>query len=153
MVPSSLGSKSPVLGLLATGCLYALATEAALPGSGLFADSKNAVNLSFGALSAPTAAGASTAPAPGVASASPQVIGWIEEALPPAGRVRTIPKNAEVGFAGARFAVKDLPVYPGALGSDLPAAVVIGRKITDFFALAWDPAAGKLYVKQVLFAK
>lgn len=165
LVGSSLGTKAPVLGLLATGCTFVLASDAAIPGSGLSADSRNTVNLSFGTMAGPGDAsspfesslpsGASTSPqaAPGVPSVKPQPLGWLGECLPAPGNVRTVPKGALVGMGQARFDIRDLPLYPAALGGSVPAPVVIGKKITDFFAIALDLGTGKVYTKQVLFAK
>ena len=149
-VHSVLGSKNPVLGLLDTGCLFVMAYEQAIPGSGLVADSKNSHNLNYENFVMPIVAPVGEHAA-GMTQIRPQVLGWIDECLLPAGAVRTVPKDAQIGFGPAKFSLRDLPLYPRPLGSDIPAPVVIGRKITDFYAIALDLNAGKMYVKQVLF--
>jgi tetratricopeptide (TPR) repeat protein len=151
-VPSSLGSKDKVVALFDTGCSLVLAQADALPGSGLAADSRKTTSL------APRANFNIPEQSVGTALSKmdrmrPQVLGWLEECLPMVGTVRTIPNDADVGFGPNKFKFKDLPVYPGALGGDVPAALVLGRKVTDFFAVALDLSSGKLYFKQVLFAK
>lgn len=150
-VPTALGAKSKVLGLLATGCSYVLASEAALPGTGLKADSKRVLSL------APTSffhmpdqsVGTSYAAMDRVRRGS---LGWIEACLPSVGNVRTVPKDARVGFGPATGVLTDLLVYPGGLGAEIPAAAVVGKKLTDFYAIALDLPAGKMYLKRVLFA-
>lgn len=47
----------------------------------------------------------------------------------------------------------DLPLYPGPLGAEVPAATVIGKERRDFYAVALDLPAGRMYLKKVLFAK
>jgi hypothetical protein len=151
-VPTALGAKSRALGLLATGCTYVLAAEAALPGTGLKADSKHAFSLapsSFFYMPGHSV-GTSYAAMDRVRRGS---LGWMEECLPPMGNVRTVPKDARVGFGPAMGILVDLPLYPGALGAEVPAATVLGKKLTDFYAIALDLPAGRMYLKQVLFAK
>lgn len=162
VVKSSLGSRSPALGLLATGCSLVLAPEGTLTGTGLRPDSKNTVDLTAAGemeLDQNAKAGSfySTGAAGGahssVGQTRKQVLGWLDVALPPVGKVRTVPKASEVGFGGGKFQINDLPIYPGTVGEPVPATVIVGKKITDFFALALDLPSGKVYFKQVLFAK
>ncbi len=151
-VPTALGDKARALGLLATGCTYVLASEAALPGTGLRAESKHAFSLapsSFFNMPGHSV-GTSYAAMDRVRHGS---LGWMEECLPPVGNVRTVPKDARVGFGPALGVLTDLPLYPGPLGAEVPAATVIGKKLTDFYAVALDLPGGKMYLKQVLFAK
>jgi hypothetical protein len=148
MVRSAMGTKSPVLALLATGCSFVLATAPALPGSGLEADSKTLVTLDFKNFEVPMSPmGVNAA---GQSKIRPRVMGWLSECVPPVGTVRTVPKDASIGFAGNSFVFRDLPIYPDPLGGDVPSCVVIGRKVTDFFAIALDLSSGKLYAKQIL---
>ena len=148
MVRSAMGSKSPILALFATGCSFVLAVAPALPGSGLEADSKNLVTLDFKNFDVPM--NPMGVNATGQNKIRPRVMGWLSECVPPVGTVRTVPKDASIGFAGDSFVFRGLPVYPNPLGGDIPACVVIGRKVTDFFAIALDLSSGKLYAKQVL---
>lgn len=150
-VDSLLGQKNGLLGLLATGCTYVLARETALPGTGLRADSKLLVNLSFTNFVTPASPVGEAAA--GNSIARPILLGWLEECLPPVGTVRTVPKEGIVGFGPAKGVISDLPLFPASLGAEVPAQVVIGKKLTDFYAIALDLPAGKMYLKQVLFAR
>ncbi len=151
-VPSSLGTKAKVVALFDTGCSLVLAQADALPGSGLEADSRKITSLAPRTnFNIPDQAVGT--PMSKMERMRPQVLGWLEECLPMVGNVRTIPNDAAVGFGPNKFKFRDLPVYPYPVGSDVPAAVVLGRKVTDFFAVALDLSSGKLYFKQVLFAK
>jgi hypothetical protein len=151
-VPTALGSKTEVLGLLSTGCTHVLATEAALPGTGLQASSRNAFSLApssfFGMPD--RAAGTSIASVERVRHGS---LGWMEECLAAVGNVRTVPKDAKVGFGPAVGILTDLPLYPAPLGAEVPASTVVGKKLTDFYAIALDLPGGKMYLRRVLFAK
>lgn len=150
-VPTALGAKTKILGLLSTGCTYVLATEAALPGTGLQASSKNAFSLAPSSFfSMPDrASGTQFAAMDRVRHGS---LGWLEECLSPVGNVRTVPKDAKVGFGPAVGILADLPLYPAPLGAEVPASTVVGKKLTDFYAVALDLPGGKLYLKRVLFA-
>lgn|GEM_PF-6561296 len=151
-VPTALGAKTAILGLMSTGCTHVLAAEAALPGTGLQASSKNAFSLAPSSFfSMPDrASGTQFAAMDRVRHGS---LGWMEECLMPVGNVRTVPKDAKVGFGPAMGVLADLPLYPATLGAEIPASTVVGKKLTDFYALALDLPGGKLYLKRVLFAK
>lgn len=158
LVKSALGTRTSALGLLATGCSLVLVPEATVAGTGLKPDSKNIVDLSpAGELQLDQVGNVSSLGSSGghssVGRTRKQVLGWLDQALPMVGKVRTVPKASDVGFGGGRFQINDIPIYPQAVGDPVPTTVVVGKKITDFFALALDLPSGKVYFKQVLFAK
>ena len=79
-------------------------------------------------------------------------MGWLNEALPLTGEVRTVPVGAVITFGSVSWDAPYLKLYPKRLGSDdLPIGLVIGRKITDHYCLAFDFKSGKMYAKKVLF--
>ena len=159
-VKSSLGEKKTILSLMATGCTLVMVTESQLPGTGLNADSKNLIGLfSTGCLLMSPTNTASQTNDIGRNSFQEMerlrslVLGWLDEALPMAGTVRSVNGAADVGLGGGTFQIQSLPIYPNPVGGDFEAAMVIGRKITDYYTMAWDLNSGKLYIKQVLFTK
>jgi hypothetical protein len=162
MVRSAIGTRGVALGLLSTGCSLVLVPEGTLTGTGLKPDSKNTVDLTASGelqMDPTTKSGDFFNTGQGgmghssVGQTRKQTLGWLDEAYPMVGKVRTVPKASEVGFGGGKFQINDIPVYPSPVGDPVPASVIIGKKITDFFALALDLGSGKVYYKQVLFAK
>ena len=153
VTPSSLGEKNPLLAVVDTGSTFVMAATGVVKGTGLRSTSRNRVNLT------PSAnfimpEGSIGTPMAQISRLQSYIMGWMNEALPLTGEVRTIPRGAVVGFAGKGFNITYLPLYPKTLGSsDLPVGLYIGRKITDFYTLAFDFKRGKMYAKQVLFKK
>ncbi len=150
LVPSSLGNKHKLLALFDTGCSFVLAQADALNGSGVQATSRTMIDLSAGPQEViPDEMGGSAKDKRDLMRS--QILGWLEEVLPMVGATRTVPKDTDVTLGNMTFKIRDLPVYPQPLGGEVPISVVVGRKITDFFAVAMDLSTGKLYIKQVLF--
>jgi hypothetical protein len=150
-VSAMLGTKTKALGLVETGCSEVIVSAAAIPGTGLVPESKHLVNLNYRNFTEPIS---TVSPAEaGVTNIRPLVLGWIEACVRPAGTVQTVPTTSTVGVFGTKFLEKDIPLYPFQMGGDVPAVLLVGKKITDFYAVALDIPGGKIYVKQVLFAK
>jgi len=168
---SSLGEKSTALALLATGCSLVMVNDRQLPGTGLETDSKNIIDLTPSGRLAMSPTGATQGSGGSFKSGYQTggeisgrgafqdmgrlrsvLLGWLDEALPMVGKVRSIKGAAPVGLGSGTFQIQSLPVYPEPVGAEFQAAVILGRKITDYYAIAWDLDSGKLYAKQVLFA-
>ncbi len=159
-IKSGLGEKRTVLSLVATGCTLVMVTEGQLSGSGLKTDSKNLIDLtpSGRLLMSPTNTASQTSDIgrntfQEMSRLRSLVLGWLDEALPMVGTVRSVNGSADVGLGGGTFQIQSLPIYPNPVGGEFEAALVMGRKITDYYAMAWDLDSGKLYIKQVLFTK
>lgn len=153
LVKASLSKKKQLMGLLDTGCSMVLATNTTLPGTGLRSSSSDIIDLT------PTgnfimSSSAVGTPLAQMSRVRNYILGWLDECLPMPGRVRTVPRIATVGFGPTAFKIRDLPLFPKELGSvEVPICLVIGRRITNFYAIALDLNGNKMYVKQVLFAK
>lgn len=139
LVKSTAGQKKS-LGILATGAGPVLIATSFIPGTGLKPESKKILDLVPHALF-------------DAHRSKETKLGWLQECLPLVGQVRTIPGMSEIAFGTARFQVKDLPCFPKDLGGDVPIGIVIGKDISDFYALAFDLPHRKMYVKKVLFGK
>ena len=150
MVPASLGDQPNTLALLSTGCTLTLASGPALEPTGLKVDGRKTVTLGPGA--------SYYLPGQAVGTAMSRMdrvqgfpLGWMDVCLPPPGTVRVVPKTSPVGFGTAVFQAPDLPVYPRALGGSVPASLVVGKQITDFYTIALDLPHGRMFTKKVLF--
>jgi len=168
-IESSVGNKDDVLGLLTTGCTLVMATEPFLEGADLKPQSKNLLDLtpggrftmektvntrggrSSGASGTSFTAGSVTGNMGEMDRTRTVVLGWMDECLPLAGKIKTIPTTSSVGLGVNKFQIPTLPCYPRPIGGDVKGCTVIGRQITDFFSMVFDPAANKIYLKQVLF--